>query len=249
MTQQIQAYLKRQLRKREEYLESGPFSVGITASNDDPYCNYAVPAEGAQPTEAEVAELIQFFEAKARHPRLEYIPEWAPDVEPALLAAGFSVESRTPLMTCRKIDLEIPREPAGVEVGIPTSERDLRHLMLIVNEAFGSPPPETSDVLKLERRIQKGIIVRQAFESGSKRILGGGSCTDIVGGLTEIVGIGVSTESRGKGVGGYLTGKLAEAAFNAGANICFLMAATSREARIYQRCGFKRIGEVLHISK
>jgi len=249
MIEPIQTYLKRQLAKRQAYFESGPFSVGLSLDSDDPYVNYAVPAAGSEPTPEEVASLAEVFESRSRHPRLEYIPDWAPKVEPALLEAGFSVECRTPLMVCRRIDLSIPTAPPGIMVQTPKSDRDIRHMLAILSESFGSAPATNLEILKLERRIQEGAIVQAAYEIGSRRVVGGGSCTDLAGGITEVVGIAVSHESRGKGIGGYLTAKISEAAFEAGADYCFLMAATIREVAIYGRVGYRQIGQVLHISR
>ena len=248
MLEAIQAYLIRQLPKRDDFFECGPFSIGLSRESDNPYLNYAVPRIGVDATDVEVQDLVRAFQSRGRKPRLEYIPGWAPKVEAALLHGGFAEESRTPLMVCRKIDLDIPNPPPGISVRTPKKETEVREMLIVQNQAFGAGPPTTSEVVKLQRRIWDGQIVRMAIELGSKRVVGGGSCTDPDGGTVEVVGIGVSPESRGKGVGCHLTAKLAEAAFQNRVNVCFLMAATEREARIYSRVGFKPVGEVLHIS-
>jgi len=77
---------------------TGPFIVGIDSHSDDPMRNFAVPDSGACPAPAEVEALIAFFRERQRIPRLEYVEDDAPDVERALLAAGFAVERRTPVM-------------------------------------------------------------------------------------------------------------------------------------------------------
>jgi len=62
--------------------------------------NYAIPDDGAKPTAAQFAELVAVFTGRSRTPRLEYLPGLCPEVEPALLAAGFVPEGRLPVMSC-----------------------------------------------------------------------------------------------------------------------------------------------------
>ncbi|MFI9202822.1 hypothetical protein [Streptomyces sp. NPDC053048] len=51
------------------------------------------PLPGAEPTEQDVAALIGIFRERGLLPRLEFAPQAAPAVAPALRAAGFGTEA------------------------------------------------------------------------------------------------------------------------------------------------------------
>ena len=74
----IQANLRATIADRSTLV--GPFLVLINAGSDNPFRNYAVPVDGAEPTEADVATLIRYFATRDRLPRLEYVRP-APAVE------------------------------------------------------------------------------------------------------------------------------------------------------------------------
>src|SRR2546423_3679507 len=96
----IQEYLRLASAPFREIIQIGPFCATFSEGTDNPYLNYAIPDDGASPTPDEVQAFISAYETRGRKPRLEYIPDLAPAVAPALLAAGFKEESRTPLMIC-----------------------------------------------------------------------------------------------------------------------------------------------------
>jgi hypothetical protein len=96
--------------------QAGPFCIGFDPDSNDPFRNYAVPADGARPTPDEVQALMASFRRHERIPRLEYVEASAPEVEAALTAAGFTVELRTPVMVSGPGIVLTPREPAGITV-------------------------------------------------------------------------------------------------------------------------------------
>src|SRR5882672_3315499 len=65
----------------------GPFTVHFDDHTANVWRNYAVPDIGASPSAVDVAALLDLFADRDRTPRLEYVPDAAPDVEPALVAA------------------------------------------------------------------------------------------------------------------------------------------------------------------
>src|SRR5712691_6357861 len=83
----------------------GPFLVGFTPHTASPWLNYAVPETSAGTTSGEGAALGSAFEQRGLVPRLEYLPATAAEVEPALSAAGFTVEGRPPILVCAPADL------------------------------------------------------------------------------------------------------------------------------------------------
>src|SRR5919198_4606718 len=99
--QRIQAYLRVAAPRGRDSERIGPFLATFNRDSDNPYLNYAIPDDGATPSADDVAALVNAYRARARKPRLEYVSSLAPAVEPALLAAGFEVEGRLPLMVYR----------------------------------------------------------------------------------------------------------------------------------------------------
>lgn len=98
MLKRIQQYLRTVAPLGREQAQIGPFLATFSAGNANPYLNYALPEDRAQPTDLEITGLVDAYTRRRRRPRLEYIPECAPGVEPRLIAAGFCVEGRLPLM-------------------------------------------------------------------------------------------------------------------------------------------------------
>lgn len=74
----------------------GPFLVSLDGHDPGLFRNYAIPDDGAAPSQGQVAELIAIVSDHARTTRLEYLPWLCPEVEPALVAAGFVPERRLP---------------------------------------------------------------------------------------------------------------------------------------------------------
>jgi predicted GNAT family acetyltransferase len=61
--------------------------------------------------------------------------------------------------------------------------------------------------------------------------------------VVELVGIGTAAAARGRGLGAALTALLARAARAAGAEVVFLAAGDDTATRVYERVGFRRVGE------
>src|SRR5947208_16379382 len=104
----IQDALRHQAPRGRDTERIGPFLATFTRETDNPYLNYAIPDESGVASPADVESLIAAYRARERKPRLEYIPSTAPQIEQALLAAGFEVEGRLPLMTCSEAQVAIP---------------------------------------------------------------------------------------------------------------------------------------------
>jgi predicted GNAT family acetyltransferase len=61
--------------------------------------------------------------------------------------------------------------------------------------------------------------------------------------VVELVGIATARAVRGRGLGGAVTSALASAALAADAGLVFLAAGDDAAARVYERVGFRRVGE------
>jgi ribosomal protein S18 acetylase RimI-like enzyme len=190
-----------------EVVRAGPFTVTISAHDPMVHINYAIPDAGADPTPQDIAELEAAFTSRSRTPRLEYLPGLAPLVEPALLAAGFTVTDRLPLMQCppgATIDQPLPD---GIELVTPTTDAELHALLAAQHEAFGAPPPtdehlaaaRTGNDIRLLARTLDSDDVLNGFGLDGDGGRGGG----VDGGDSGVDGGG---ESRGAGDGGGLNG-------------------------------------------
>lgn len=241
----IQSFLRVAASRNRETARLGPFLATLSPHSDNPFLNYAVPDENASPTPAEVTALVDHYAARGRKPRLEYVPDLAPRVEPALLAVGFVVEARSPLMvlgTFRPAPV-----PEGFALAEPKSDDEFRALLTVLNEAYGGPPPTDADVARSRERSNDGTITLLARRDGDPA--GGGLVIPPEGGLAEVTSIGVRAPYRRRGLAAALVARLTELALARGVENPFLMAASENEARIYARVGYVTRGEMLFISK
>ena len=250
MQARVNTYLQAVAPLGREAGRIGPFLATCTPTSDNPYLNYAIPEDGAEPGGEDVFDLEAWFAHRHRKPRLEYVTAAAPAVEAVLLAAGFAVEGRLPLMvwdTHATTDLA-PID--GVEVVLARSDDDLFDMMAVQAEAYeSSAPPSRDDVGFARGAVERGAIAVVARDLGTGAAVGAGRCSPVVTGLAEVAAIGVVASHRRRGIAGALARRLAREATDNGADSPFLMAAHETEARSYERAGFVRISEILHISK
>lgn len=243
----IAAYLRASIVDGREHEELGPFTASFSRSSQNPFLNYAIPDDGAEPTTDDVAALMAAYEGRGLAPRLEYLPDLAPAVEAALLAADFVVEGRLVLM--------VPGQPrveavlAGYELIAPVTDGDLRDLRAVQNEAYGDPGPvDDATVARLRSNLDggAGAVLARVLRGGEP--VGAGEFTAPIDGVTEITSIAVREGWRRRGIAAAITARLLRDAAAAGVTTPFLMA-NEAESRVYARVGFDPIGEVLHISK
>jgi ribosomal protein S18 acetylase RimI-like enzyme len=246
----IQAYLRKSASRDRLTEQIGPFLATITPGEANPYLNYAIPEDGAAPTPADVEALIAAYRRHERKPRLEYIANLAPEVEPALIAGGFTVEQTTPLMVYNPASAQEIPQVAGIEIVSPQSDQEILDNSAVGREAYGGDdtPPSPSIIPGWRRFIAAGGIMVSARDSATGESVGLGVCDVPFSATTELAGIGVRTAYRRRGIAAAMTAWLVNQALAAGTTHIFLMAAGENEARIYRRVGFKLIGQVLHIS-
>ncbi|HKD77009.1 MAG TPA: GNAT family N-acetyltransferase, partial [Ktedonobacterales bacterium] len=213
------------------------------------YLNYAIPDHSAMPTAEEIAALVTAFQERGRTPHLEFLPTIAPDVEAALMVAGFTVEKRMPLMVCpsgARLDLSMPE---GIELIIPTSDSEIMALLTVQNEAYGDPPPDAASLQRRKAFHAAGGSAILARDKATGEPVGGGISDLPIVGVTELAGVGVRPPFRRRGIATAVTTRLVRDAIAAGISKVFLMAEGDAEARIYRRVGFVDCGEVLGISQ
>ena len=244
----VHAYLRATIQTWRDCERIGPFLASFSGSSDNPFLNYAIPDDGACPTGVDVTGLIAAYANRGLKPRLEYLPDLAPLVEPVLLTWGFQPEGRLALMEfCGAFPTE---PPAEFELVVPASADEFLAVRTVQHLAYQSPrPPGDREVESLRRNLDAGggaVLVRTS--DGARSPVGAGEYTPIIGGVTELTSVGVVADYRRRGLGAAIASWLVRAASAAGAASPFLMA-NEAEARIYARVGFRTAAEILHISK
>ena len=246
----IQATIRAAACRGRDSERAGPFLATFDREDDNPFLNYAIPDAGSTPRPDEVRALVAGYRERARRPRLEYLPSLAPDVEPVLLAEGFEIEGRLPLMISTEAAGGSPPAVDGIELVSPSSEEDYRAAASVQWEAYegrGSVPER--EIAGLRRAAVAGGVVVLARDARTHEPAGAGLCTGPHEGYTELTSVGVRPTFRRRGIAAAMAGWLAREAFARNVSGVFLMALGEAEARIYARAGFTPTSEVLHISR
>jgi len=163
-----------------------------------------------------------------------------------LLAAGFEIEGRLPLMTC---ETPVFEAPPGIELVAPSTEGEFRGVAEVQWEAYEERDPMPDSAIGgLRRTADTGGVVVLARDAETGEPAGAGLCVAPYHGVTELAAIGVREQFRRRGIAAAMAGWLTDAALAKGMTLVFLMAHGADEARIYARAGFVEQGEVLHIS-
>jgi len=225
----------------------GPFLVSFSRDSSNPFRNYAIPEDGAAPSDDEVRALINAYRDRGLAPRLEYIADLAPAVEPALLRAGFFAEGRLALMDFPHAAGSERAAPSGFELIAPSTDVELLSIRIVQHEAYGKPEaPGPSEVEALRRALEAGGGAVLAQTTPGAVPAGAGEYSPPCDGVTEITGVGVRAEYRRRGLAAAMTVWLIRRALEHDIPNVFLMA-NEGEERIYAREGFVTRGQVLHI--
>ncbi|MEU6715758.1 GNAT family N-acetyltransferase [Nonomuraea sp. NPDC046802] len=242
----VHAYLRSAAGDRAH--RAGPFVIRFDEHDDAPPFNYAIPDDNLSPTDGDVAALVAAFRERDRTPRLEYVPRVAPELEEALLAAGFAPEGRYPLLVCPPREVvEAPVDPA-VRVGLVTGDPELWQVAGVMNAAFEAPEATEHDVARLRGVLERGGLVAAAVDTATGGVVGAGQIGGPHAGVAEVAGIAVRGSHRRRGIAGAVTALLTRAGADAGITTLFLTPGNDAASRVYARVGYRKVGEMLHIS-
>jgi GNAT superfamily N-acetyltransferase len=246
----IQAYLRQAAAHGRDTSRIGPFLATFHPSSTNPYMSYAIPDDGAVPHPDDVAALVAAYVDRARTPRLEYLPELAPAVEPVLYAAGFVAEARVPMMVCDPAGA-LPQPAAqGIELLVPRTDDEFAGLVATQRHAFGEDEPVDTDAVAGARRLlADGGLAVLARDTATGTAAGAGMATVVIDGSTELVGLAVPERYRRRGIAAAVTAELSRLAAAAGVTTAFLTPGGDVAERVYARVGYRGIGEMLHISR
>ncbi|MEU3822072.1 GNAT family N-acetyltransferase [Streptomyces sp. NPDC030392] len=245
---QVQNFAVANLRRRPVVVETGGFVAGFTPDTDNPYMNYATPLPGAKPMEQDVAALIGVFRERGLLPRLEFAPQAAPAVAPALRAAGFGTEAVHEYLVCTPHTLTVPESADSPRVESPATEEEFAELDAALAEAFGgvfAPSPQGAARLRRTQRSGGAVRFVRDPEGG---IVGGASCSPPAEGTAELSGVGTRPAYRGRGIAAAVTAALTEAMFARGAGSVWLEYSGEGSRRVYERVGYRPQGTRLYLS-
>ncbi|WP_244184083.1 GNAT family N-acetyltransferase [Streptomyces cellostaticus] len=242
----VQSFAVANLLRRPAAVEVAGFVAGFDPSTTSPYVNYATPVPGAEPTDRDVSSLIEAFRERGLKPRLEFAPDAAPTVEPALRRAGFGTEAVHEYLVCTPATLTVPAGKSGVEV--PDGDEDYVAIDAALSEAFGGEfPPSPEGAARLRRTQESGGAVR-FVRAGDGGCAGAAICSAPAEGTAELAGVGTRPVYRGRGIAAAVTAALAQAAFGHGALSVWLEYSGEGSRRVYERVGFRPGGTRLYLT-
>ncbi len=237
----LQAYLRHSARRQYESVSLPPFTLFFHPFDALTYFNYAIP-DG--PTfhdwTASLAALRSKFAARGRVPRFEFVEEYAPQLAPALRAAGFAEDARQALMVCTAATyLPAPGVPglALTELTGASTPDEVRTFLTCQRRGFDphdAGPPE-GDVEHFLRTVGAGRAF-VAWLDGQP--VGAGIYTAPFDGVTEVAGLATLEPFRRRGIATALTALAVRRALEQGVEVACLTAADERAGRVYERVGF-----------
>jgi GNAT superfamily N-acetyltransferase len=247
LERRLQRYLRNQALGRAGSEVVGPFLASFDAASTNPYRNYAIPDDGADPGDDAIDALLDAYRRRGRTPRVEYFPGAAPLVEAALVRAGFVIDARPSVMTCTSAPAGPTTAPDGIEVVAVASVDDRRGAVQAAHLAFGEGRPQPSDYQRLASMLEAGGAAVIAREKGGGAVLGAAQYPAARDGVTEISGVAVVPTHRRRGIAGALCALLVAQAIASGVSLCWLSPGGPEAERVYARVGFTVVSQALHM--
>jgi GNAT superfamily N-acetyltransferase len=245
----LQSYLRESARQRYDALPAPPFTVFVNPSTDFSYFNYAIPDQPVggdlrQPLDA----LRAVFAERRRQPRFEFIEEFAPELAPALRAAGFEEESRTLFMICTPETYRPAPETPGLTITVLDDAApfvDVYDFLSVQRESFDEDSMDPVTEQEVHEYMRSPHTTPSLLARVDGHPAGVGSFTAPLDGLVEVAGIGTRPAFRRRGVATAVTARTVEMAFAQGVEIACLSAADERAGRVYERVGFQPFATTL----
>lgn len=243
----LQAYMRLCAGRRYEAVRVPPFTAYFHPFDAMVYQNYAIPdVELGGDLRDAIEKLRAVARARSRTARFEYINALAPDLEGALLAAGFRREAVARLMVCTKATYVAAPTPEGLELAILSSASPVEEFVVNASTGRRSFSDETPATLEEAEKTRADLMNGRAFLG---RFGGSPASVALVAppedGISELAGVGTVPEFRGRGFGAAIVSRAAAAAFELGVEILFLSTITEEAGRLYERVGFRYLTSML----
>ncbi|MFI5282456.1 MAG: GNAT family N-acetyltransferase [Candidatus Dormibacterales bacterium] len=221
----------------------GPFRVVVPdAADEEPWVTLTEPSTTRTEVEKAVGELRAMMARRRSGWQIEYNEAVLPDMEPWLLASGFEVKERNPLMACEPDRFHPFAAPEVIlsRLDPASPEPDLAAFQRIRwtdgGESKGPVPP--TDQLRRGLTVASSIYLLARLDGDTA----GTGVSHALAGAAEIVGVVTMTDKRRRGVAATVTSELVARHFAGGGGFVFLDASGEDAARVYERLGFTRFG-------
>ncbi|MGW8949926.1 GNAT family N-acetyltransferase [Streptomyces sp. NPDC055709] len=243
MGRAIQNSTRALARSSPHHRRIGPFTVRYNPDWDIPPANYAIPDPDAAPSAADIEALITLFRELGRVPRLEFLPSTAPGAEEALLAAGFTVSNRAPLLACTPDGLRAPEPATGITVIEPSTDAEYAAAAGVQHLAYGGTGEPSAGSVRWLKEASGGGGVTALATADDGTPVGAGGCSVPTDGLSELAGLGVAAAFRRRGIGAAVSAFLTATAFGRGIGTVWLEPGDAAVERIYAGIGYHRVAE------
>jgi ribosomal protein S18 acetylase RimI-like enzyme len=245
----LQAYLRHSAQRQYDAVPVPPFTLFFHPTDSLPYFNYAIPDQPSSgDLEASLSMLQDEFATRGRHPRFEFIQEFAPQLSSALDAAGFAEEARQQFMICTAETYRGAAEVSGLAIAELTSASTVGEVQDYLTtqrrgfDARGTEGATEGDAERFLRTIGGGRAFVGWLEG---QPVGAGMFTSPFDGVTEIVGLATLESYRRRGIATGLTAQAVERALEQEVQVVCLTAADEQAGRVYERVGFARYATML----
>ena len=228
----------------------GPFLACAHETSDVVWLSYAIPLT-SEKNDADVADAVTrmrpWFAAYNRRLRMEILEPLWPELAPQLVACGMALKERMPLMLCGPEDLGPAAVPAGLVISDLTASSpdvELMDAAVIARRAFGEKPPTPAEITRKREGLEKGWYRAAAARLDGVMVAVGTMSV----GNDELVGIATDPAHRGRGIAGAISHHLCAEHFARGDDLVWLSAAEERARRVYERIGFRVVGDQVNLS-
>lgn len=241
-------YFHAKARQRSEVIGLSPLTLYLHLTSHFSEDSVALPdAPGNEDVSAVLPQVNAYFTHRRRTPRIQFVDSQCPSMEGQLTESGYTLDEKLPLLTCTPAQLQPPVQRAPLKVTVVTAdsaEELLAEGWRLNAEGFNGRRPTSSagDVSSFRQILGTGRAYSAHVEGVG---VGAGMFYEPVGGVAEIVGITTLRPFRRKGVASTLTAEITAAAFEAGAELAFLVAASPEAVRVYLRLGYEFHGHLV----
>lgn len=228
----------------------GPFRACFDPSTDLIWLNYAIPVWALAPpeeTQAQLAQLRALFGEHARRMRFEFVDGIWPRLPEELERFGLRLQLRVPLMWATPESfLPHRNDPLQVRLVQAHEVEKLAKFHAAQQRSFGGDETAATDaeIAQLQHQIANGFW-RCAVAEIDGAVAGIGTLV-LTGNSAELAGVGTVPEYRRQGVAAALSSFLMARQFELGGELVWLSAGDAIAQKVYEKIGFRVVGEQLH---
>lgn len=236
-----------------DIVTAGPFRAFLSPTSDSIWANYAAPIESMSSDDDvghALQELRQMFRTRRRVFRMEFNTLLWPRLTSQLELAGLRACGHEPLYLCTatmfrplfngRVQVRFLRASDDVAV-IASFEHIVRACMLEHTLSLTA-----ADVARLRDEIRRSGDRSAALARWEGTYVGTGYLS-LYNGIGEITRVATLPASRRRGVAGTVTSYLTADAFSRGADPVWLTAASLPAMALYQKLGFRRLGDRVYV--